>query len=171
MDLKRQGACQILAIWLHGASPHVVILLVDTDGPRVFSLCLLSLVVDAVERVDVLLDGVPGGAPHLVDEVDDPDEKQEEDAGQGGKSDDHIEEGVIALLAAWKKLLLFLCHCCRFCEQRSVNQWFVIDAVIKLLVTLTCDLSPSCWDSTVSCGRDFRFVKLVNFNNWFEGWF
>ena len=71
-----------------------------TVGPRVFSLCLLSLVVDAVERVDVLLDGVPGGAPHLVDEVDDPDEKQEEDAGQGGKSDDHIEEGVIALLAA-----------------------------------------------------------------------
>ena len=71
-----------------------------TVGPRVFSLCLLSLVVDAVERVDVPLDGVPGGAPHLVDEVDDPDEKQEEDAGQGGKSDDHIEEGVDVLLVA-----------------------------------------------------------------------
>ena len=80
--------------------PHVVILVVHTGGPRVFSLCLLSLVVDAVERVDVPLDGVPGGAPHLVDEVDDSDKKQEEDAGQGGKSDDHIEEGVIALLAA-----------------------------------------------------------------------
>ena len=80
--------------------PHVVILLVDAVGPRVFSLCILFLVVDAVDRVDVPLDGVPGGAPHLVDQVGDPDEKQEEDAGQGGKSDDHIEEGVIALLAA-----------------------------------------------------------------------
>ena len=69
-------------------------------GPRVFSLRLLSLVVDAVERVDVPLDGIPGGAPHLVDEVGDPDEKQEEDAGQGGKSDDHIEEcGIVLVLA------------------------------------------------------------------------
>ena len=79
---------------------HVVILLlVDAVGPRIFSLRLLFLVVDAVERVDVPLDRVPGGAPHLVDQVDDSDEKQEEDAGQGGKSDDHIEEGVAALLA------------------------------------------------------------------------
>ena len=81
--------------------PHVVILVVHTDGPSVFSLCLLSLVVDAVERVDVPLDGVPGGAPHLVDQVDDPEEKQEEDAGQGGESDDQvIDQGVIALLLA-----------------------------------------------------------------------
>ena len=82
--------------------PHVVILLlVDAVGPRIFSLCLVSLVVDAVEWVDVPLDGVPGGAPHLVDQVDDPEEKQEEDAGQGGESDDQvIDQGVIALLLA-----------------------------------------------------------------------
>ena len=76
--------------------------MVHTVGPRVFSLCLLSLVVGAVEWVYVPLDGVPGGAPHLVDQVDDPDKKQEEDARQGGKSDD---QGVNALLAACKKLL------------------------------------------------------------------
>ena len=77
--------------------PHVVILLVDAVGPRVFSLCILFLVVDAVDRVDVPLDGVPGGAPHLVDEVDDPDEEQEEDTRQGGKPDDHMEEGVFPI--------------------------------------------------------------------------
>ena len=27
---------------------------------------------------------------------------------------------------------------------------------------LTCDCTPRSWDSTVSCGRDFRFMKLVN---------
>ena len=78
---------------------HIVILL--TLGTRVLLLRLLSLVVDAVERVDVPLDRVPGGAPHLVDEVDDQEEEQEEDAGQDGKPDHHIEEDivVIALLA------------------------------------------------------------------------
>ena len=74
--------------------------MIHTVGPRVCSLCLLSLVVDAVERVDVPLDGVPGGAPHLVDEVDDPDEEQEEDTRQGGKPDHHIEQGVDVLVAA-----------------------------------------------------------------------
>ena len=80
---------------------HIVILLVDALGTRVFILRLLSLIVDAVERVDVPLDGVLGGAPHLVDEVDDQEEEQEEDAGQDGKPDHHIEEDivVIALLA------------------------------------------------------------------------
>ena len=57
--------------------------------PRVFILSFLSLVVDAEERVDVPLDGVPGGVPHLVDEVDGHAEEQEENTG----------EGVIALFA------------------------------------------------------------------------
>ena len=80
---------------------HVVILLVQAFGPGVFILSVLSFVVDAVHRVEVLLYGIPGGAPHLVDEVDDQEEEQEEDAGQDGKPDHHIEEDivVIALLA------------------------------------------------------------------------
>ena len=49
--------------------PHVVILLIEADGPRVFILSFLLLVVDAIHWIDVPLDGVPGGAPHLVDEV------------------------------------------------------------------------------------------------------
>ena len=81
-------------------SGHVVIRLLDALGPRVFFvLGLLSLVVDAVERVNVLLDGVPGGAPHLVDEVDDHKEEQEENTGQGGIFDSPIEEEVVVLLA------------------------------------------------------------------------
>ena len=84
-----------MTTWAFLAHVVIVILRIHTVGPRVFSLCLLFLIVDAVERVDVPLDGVPGGAPHLVDQVDDSDEKQEEDTGQGGKSDDHIEQGVI----------------------------------------------------------------------------
>ena len=85
---------------LHGAFrllSHVVILLFDAFWPQVFILSFLSLVVDAVHRVEVLLDGIPGGAPHLVDEVDDTDEEQEENAGQGGKPDHRIEEGVAIL--------------------------------------------------------------------------
>ena len=62
-------------------------------GLLVFILRLLPLIVDAVHRVEVPLDGVPGGAPHLVDEVDHPNEEQEEDTRQGGKPDDHIEQG------------------------------------------------------------------------------
>ena len=90
---------------LHGAFrllPHVVILLFKAVWSRVFILSFLPLVVDAVHRVEVPLDGVPGGAPHLVDEVDDPDEEQEEDTRQGGKPDDHIEQGADVFLAAWK---------------------------------------------------------------------
>ena len=87
-----------MTTWAFIFSAHVVIRLVDALGPRVFFvLGLLSLVVDAVERVDVLLDGVPGGAPHLVDEVYDHKGEQEEDTGQGGKPDDHMEEGVVLL--------------------------------------------------------------------------
>ena len=75
--------------------------MVDALGPRVFILSLLPLVVNAVDRVEVPLDGVPGGAPHLVDEVDHPNEEQEEDARQDGKPNHHIEQDVvvIALLA------------------------------------------------------------------------
>ena len=76
---------------------HIVILL--ALGTRVFLLRLLSLVVDAVERVDVPLDGVPGGAPHLVDEVDDQEEEQEEDAGQDGKPNHHIRKCVVLVAA------------------------------------------------------------------------
>ena len=72
-----------------------------------FILRLLSLVVDAVHRVDVPLDGVPGGAPHLEGKVDHPDEKQEENTRQGGKPNHHTncieilnEKSVIGLLAA-----------------------------------------------------------------------
>ena len=54
------------------------------------TLHLVSLVVDPVNLVEVPLDGVPGGAPHLVDEVDHPDEEEEEDTGQDGKSNHHI---------------------------------------------------------------------------------
>ena len=79
-------------------SAHVVIRLLDALGPRVFFvLGVLSLIVDTVERVNVLLDGVPGGAPHLVDEVEDHKEEQEENTGQGGKPDDYIEKGVVLL--------------------------------------------------------------------------
>ena len=93
--------------WQDGAIivlTHVVILLVDAVGPRVFALALLPLVVDPVEWVEVPLDGVPSGAPHLVDEVDHPDEEEEEDTGQDGKSNHHIEQGV-----AWK------CFCGKNC--------------------------------------------------------
>ena len=87
-----------MTTWAFIFSAHVVIRLVVALGPRVFFvLGLLSLVVDAVERVDVPLDGVSGGAPHLVDEVYDHKEEQEEDTGTGGKPDDHIEEGVVLL--------------------------------------------------------------------------
>ena len=88
--------------WQDGAIivlTHVVILLVDAVGPRVFALALLPLVVDAVEWVEVPLDGVPGGAPHLVDEVDDQEEEQEEDTGQGGKPNHHIKKCFVLVAA------------------------------------------------------------------------
>ena len=89
-----------MTTWPFIFSAHVVIRLVDALGPRVFFvLGLLSLVVDAVERVDVPLDGVPGGAPHLVDEVDDQEEEQEEETRQGGKPNHHIKK-CVALVAA-----------------------------------------------------------------------
>ena len=68
-----------MTTWAFIFSAHVVIRLVDALGPRVFFvLSLLSLVVDAVERVDVPLDGFPGGALHLVDHHK---EEQEKDTG------------------------------------------------------------------------------------------
>ena len=86
--------------------PHVVILLIEAVGSR-FILSLFPLVVVAVYRVDVPLDGVPGGAPHLEGKVDHPDEEQEEETRQGGKPNHHIncigilnEKSVIGLLAA-----------------------------------------------------------------------
>ena len=79
--------------------PHVVILLIEADGPRVFILSFLLLVVDAIHWIDVPLDGVPGGAPHLVDEVDDQEEKQEEDTRQGGKPNHHIKKCVVLVAA------------------------------------------------------------------------
>ena len=94
--------CTGLAVGLHGAFsllPHVVILLFEAVGPRIFIPSLIPLVVDAVHRVEVPLDGVPGGAPHLVDEVDDPDEEQEEETRQGGKPYHHIKKGVVLLAA------------------------------------------------------------------------
>ena len=87
---------------LHGAFrllSHVVILLIKAVWPRFFILSFLPLVVNAVHRVEVPLDGVPGGAPHLVDEVDDPDEEQEEETRQGGKPNHHIKK-CVALVAA-----------------------------------------------------------------------
>ena len=87
-----------MTTWALIFSAHVVIRLINALSPRVFFvLSLLSLVVDAVERVDVLLDGVPGSAPHLVDEVEDHEEEQEEDTRTGGKPDDHTEQGVVLL--------------------------------------------------------------------------
>ena len=55
----------------------LVIMLVSAGWPQVFVLALglRFLVVSTVQWVDVLLDGIPGGAPHLVDEVDNPDEE------------------------------------------------------------------------------------------------
>ena len=74
---------------------HVVVLIVLTNAvwPRVFVLCLLN----TVEGVEVLLDRIPGGAPHLVDEVGDSNEKDEEKTGEGGKSNYHIQKVVILL--------------------------------------------------------------------------
>ena len=64
-------------------------------------LYLCNLVVDAIQWIYVLLDGVLGGAPHLVDDADDHDEdhghEQEEDTRQDGKPDIHIEQGVVLL--------------------------------------------------------------------------
>ena len=72
-------------------------MLVNTARPRVFVLGLCLLVVYAVQWVEVLFDGVPGGAPHLVDEVDDSNQEKQEDTGQGGKPDDHMEEVVVLI--------------------------------------------------------------------------
>ena len=86
--------CKGQAIWLHEAFsllPHVVILLFKAVGPRVFILSFLPLVVDAVHRVEVPLDGVPDGDPPLADQAHHHDEEQDEDTRQGGKTDDHIE--------------------------------------------------------------------------------
>ena len=70
-------------------------LLVLGLGLLFLALRLRVLVVDAVQGVDVLLDRIPGGAPHLVDEEDDSDQEQEEDTGQNCQRDDYIEEGVV----------------------------------------------------------------------------
>ena len=68
-----------MTTWAFIFSAHVVIRLVHALRPRVFFvLGLLSLVVDAVERVDVPLDGFPGGVPHLVYHHK---EEQEKDTG------------------------------------------------------------------------------------------
>ena len=56
---------------------------------------LLFLVVDPVNWVDIRLDGVPAGDPHLADQVHRDEEEQGKDTGQGGETDDCIEEGVV----------------------------------------------------------------------------
>ena len=61
---------------------------------------LLCLVIHPVQRVEVLLDDVPVGAPHLADQDDNRNDDEEKDARQGSKPDDHIQEGV--LLTIWK---------------------------------------------------------------------
>ena len=56
---------------------------------------LLFLVVDPVNWVDIRLDGVPAGDPHLADQVHRDEEEQGKDTGQGGETDHCIEESVI----------------------------------------------------------------------------
>ena len=56
---------------------------------------LLLLVVDPVNWVDIRLDGVPAGDPHLADQVHRDEEEQGKDTGQCGETDDCIEEGVV----------------------------------------------------------------------------
>ena len=56
---------------------------------------LLSIVIHPVQRVEVLLDDVPVGAPHLADQDDNCNDYEEKDARQGSKPDDHIQEGVL----------------------------------------------------------------------------
>ena len=55
----------------------------------------LFLVVDPVNWVDIRLDGVPAGDPHLADQVHRDGEEQGKDTGQGGETDHCIEEGVV----------------------------------------------------------------------------
>ena len=43
----------------------------------------------------IKIDGVPVGDPHLADQVHRDGEEQGKDTGQGGETDDCIEEGVI----------------------------------------------------------------------------
>ena len=56
---------------------------------------LLCLVIHPVQRVEVLLDDVPGGAPHLADQDHKRNHDEEKDNRKGGKPDDHIREGVL----------------------------------------------------------------------------
>ena len=56
---------------------------------------LLFLVVDPVNWVDIRLDGVPAGDPHLADQVHRDSEEQGKDTGQGSETDDCIQEGVV----------------------------------------------------------------------------
>ena len=55
----------------------------------------LFLVVDPVNWVDIRLDGVPAGDPHLADQVHRDSEEQGKDTGQGSETDDCIQEGVV----------------------------------------------------------------------------
>ena len=56
---------------------------------------LLCLVIHPVQRVEVLLDDLPGGDPHLADQDHNRNDDEEKDARQGSKPDDHIQEGVL----------------------------------------------------------------------------
>ena len=57
---------------------------------------LLCLVIHPVQRVGVLLDGVPVGDPHLADQDHNSNDDEEKDTRQGGKPrQDHIQEEVL----------------------------------------------------------------------------
>ena len=58
----------------------------------------LFLVVDPVNWVDIHLYGLPAGDPHLADQVHCDEEEQGKDTGQGGKTDDCIEESIYGIL-------------------------------------------------------------------------
>ena len=97
---------------------HVVVLMVNADWARGFFILgrtslgflrqeiengkrvdyLLFLVVDPVNWVDIRLDGVPAGDPHLADQVHRDEEEQGKDTGQGSETDDCIEESIYGIL-------------------------------------------------------------------------
>ena len=49
----------------------------------------------------IKIDGVPVGDPHLADQVHRDGEEQGKDTGQGGETDDCIEESIYGILV-WK---------------------------------------------------------------------
>ena len=61
---------------------HIIVTLFHGAGSGIFVLLLLSFIIDAIERVDVLLDGLPCRALHLEDEDSHPNCQKDEKKGE-----------------------------------------------------------------------------------------